>query len=531
MGTKKVKTDVRQEQIAKATLRLVGRKGFRGVSIADIAREVGIVPSAICEARHEGSAGGRMLSDVLRRRFRDIERRADRLHEHPADGQDVLLQIRRMLPDVGWLTERLARLREKAYRMRQGHVARIHEVAALTGKLPPSAKRQLSGQLQEQYRELGLDLRLERLDRAAAEAEKRIRNLTQEAERCAASYGFRRLHDALKAAEKGWSAGGRAPYGFKRALVGESGEVVKVLEHGEGKATDKQKVTLVLGNAAEVEVARDIFRQFLEGAGYRTIAERLNAEGVPSARNGAWASTTIRGILLNPHHVGDAVWSRRPKGKFYGVRSGQPQRAAKAGRQRVRRNSPEEWVVVRDAHLGIVDRQTSEAAQGRIKNTGRNDSYTMRHRISPYPLSGLLHCGCGNLLRGQSHWQHDCRGRRIEQIDRAVENATKRSLMVEDDEIARDILAEAGRLRQERPSLAAKLEALSEVRPARPKELDDKIARAKADLDQLEDAYWTASPQGRKTFLRKSWGTPRGEIGLVVLYFERQEREGCRARN
>jgi len=149
-----------------------------------------------------GLQEGRVLSDVLRRRFRDIEKRADRLHEHPADGQDVLLQLKRMLPDVGWLTERLARLREKAYRMRQGHVARIEEIGALTRKLPPTAKRQLSGQLQEQYRELGIELRLERLDSAAAEAEKRIRDLTLEAERCAASYDFRRLHDALKAAEK-----------------------------------------------------------------------------------------------------------------------------------------------------------------------------------------------------------------------------------------------------------------------------------------------------------------------------------------
>ena len=39
------------------------------------------------------------------------------------------------------------------------------------------------------------------------------------------------------------------------------------------------------------------------------------------------------------------------------------------------------------------------------------------------------------------------------------------------------------------------------------------------------------NPQGRKTFLRKSLGIPSGEIGPVVLYFERQEREGCRAEN
>jgi len=194
----------------------------------------------------------------------------------------------------------------------------------------------------------------------------------------------------VSTAEKGWSAGGNAPYGFRRALVDEGGEVVRVLKHGESKATDRQKVTLVLGDPTEVEVVKGIFQQFLDGAGYRAVAVRLNDQGIPSAKGGAWASTTIREVLLNPHYAGDAMWNRRPKGKFYGVRSGQPQRRAKGGRQRVRRNSPDEWVVVRDAHQGIVDRPTFEAAQERIKNTGRSDGYSVRHRTSPYPLSGFL---------------------------------------------------------------------------------------------------------------------------------------------
>ena len=43
---------------------------------------------------------------------------------------------------------------------------------------------------------------MERLDRTAAAIEKRIRGLTKEAERAAAAYDSRKLHDSLKAAEK-----------------------------------------------------------------------------------------------------------------------------------------------------------------------------------------------------------------------------------------------------------------------------------------------------------------------------------------
>jgi len=71
-----------------------------------------------------------------------------------------MLQLKRMLPAEGWLTQRLADLRRKAYRMREGHVARSREIAALTEKLPPVAKRKLSEELQARYHELGFDVRL-----------------------------------------------------------------------------------------------------------------------------------------------------------------------------------------------------------------------------------------------------------------------------------------------------------------------------------------------------------------------------------
>jgi AcrR family transcriptional regulator len=47
MNTEKMKTEVRREQIATAALQLIARRGVRGLSMAGIARQVGLVPSAI----------------------------------------------------------------------------------------------------------------------------------------------------------------------------------------------------------------------------------------------------------------------------------------------------------------------------------------------------------------------------------------------------------------------------------------------------------------------------------------------------
>ncbi len=47
MVAEKLATDVRQEQIAEAALRLVASHGMKGLSVAAVARRVGLVPSAI----------------------------------------------------------------------------------------------------------------------------------------------------------------------------------------------------------------------------------------------------------------------------------------------------------------------------------------------------------------------------------------------------------------------------------------------------------------------------------------------------
>ena len=144
----------------------------------------------------------RHLGKQLGKQLKQARQEAGNLHEHPKDAQNIMLQLKRMLPAEGWLTQRLAQLRAKAHRLRNGHVARIDEIRHVISKLPVEAKKKASQELIARYRQLQLDRRMERLDNAVAANEKRIRELTQLAQQCLARHDHQRLHDILKDAQK-----------------------------------------------------------------------------------------------------------------------------------------------------------------------------------------------------------------------------------------------------------------------------------------------------------------------------------------
>ena len=135
--------------------------------------------------------------------MRKIRHDAETLQEHPEESREILQQFRRILPAEGWLTQRMAQLRAKAHRVRNGHIARLKETRHLVAKLPTSAKKKISAELADRYRHIiGIDTRLRRLDRAVAENERRIYQLTREAQKYTSQSEPRKLHDAIKAAEK-----------------------------------------------------------------------------------------------------------------------------------------------------------------------------------------------------------------------------------------------------------------------------------------------------------------------------------------
>jgi len=163
------------------------------------------VPVRTPEVRHDMTDlyGGRQLSDRLTRGLRRLRRETRTIDEHPQEAIGISQQLQRMLPAEGWLTERMAQLRAKAHQIRNGHIARLEETRSVLSKLPASAKKKAATDLVAGYRQIaGIDTRLERLDRAVAENERRIIELTRRARQYTASYDHKGLADCLKAAEK-----------------------------------------------------------------------------------------------------------------------------------------------------------------------------------------------------------------------------------------------------------------------------------------------------------------------------------------
>jgi hypothetical protein len=175
----------------------------------------------------------RHLSEGLDSGLRKLRKKADLLRERPEEREDVIRQITRMLPAQGYLTERMAQLRAKAHQIRSGHVARLEETRQVFDKLPTSAKKKASAELAARYNQMiGIGTRLERLDKAVAENEKRIRELTEKAKEYTAKYDYQQLHHTFKAAEN---------------LQHHNSKLIKLIERTEHKLS-----------AAAKEVAKEV---------------------------------------------------------------------------------------------------------------------------------------------------------------------------------------------------------------------------------------------------------------------------------
>lgn len=146
---------------------------------------------------------GQWVSDRLTGKLDRIRREATTLPQRPERTADVLVQLKRILPAEGWLTDRMARLRAKAHQIRNGHIAKLEETQFVFSRLPASTKKQAAAELMAGYNQLsGIDSRLERLDKAVTEIELRIRNLTAAAQRYARRGEHKKLYETLKTAER-----------------------------------------------------------------------------------------------------------------------------------------------------------------------------------------------------------------------------------------------------------------------------------------------------------------------------------------
>ena len=150
-----------------------------------------------------GMHRNRSISNQISKGFRKLRKDTDLIKERPQNINNTVAQIKRLLPAEGWLTQRMAALRKKAHQIRNGHVARLDETKDLTRKLPLPLKKKLSKDIVNRYNKIiDVDKRIERLDAMAVHNEKKIRELTQQAEQFALNYDYKGLTEIIERAKK-----------------------------------------------------------------------------------------------------------------------------------------------------------------------------------------------------------------------------------------------------------------------------------------------------------------------------------------
>jgi site-specific DNA recombinase len=114
-------------------------------------------------------------------------------------------------------------------------------------------------------------------------------------------------------------------------------------------------------NAAEAELVRRIFRDYVVAKSAKRIAAELNMGGIPAPNGGDWGFSTINGnakrgngILNNEMYIGRIVWNRQ---RFI--------KDPETDRRQARPNPASEWIVREVPDLRIIDDELWGAAKAR----------------------------------------------------------------------------------------------------------------------------------------------------------------------
>ena len=151
--------------------------------------------------------------------------------------------------------------------------------------------------------------------------------------------------------ELGYRQGGPPGFGLRRMLIDEHGMAKGILERGEHKSIQTDRVILVPGPAEEIAIVQELFQAFVEDRKPETeIAEALNARGILTDRDRAWTRGTVHQILINEKYIGNNVWNRS---------------SFKLKKRRVQ-NNRNTWIRAESAFEGIVDLDLFAAANAII---------------------------------------------------------------------------------------------------------------------------------------------------------------------
>ena len=148
--------------------------------------------------------------------------------------------------------------------------------------------------------------------------------------------------------ELGFRQGGTPGFGLRRLLIDEARNAKGMLNFGERKGLQSDRVVLVPGPPHEVEIVQHIYRAFVEnGMREIEIAEALNKKNIVTDLGRLWTRGTVHQVLTNEKYIGNNVYNRI---------------SFKLKRQRVA-NPSDMWVRSNGVFESLIDVDTFEKAR------------------------------------------------------------------------------------------------------------------------------------------------------------------------
>lgn len=151
--------------------------------------------------------------------------------------------------------------------------------------------------------------------------------------------------------ELGFRQGGSPGFGLRRRLVDQSRAAKAILNRGEQKSIQTDRVILVPGPPAEVEIIKWIYLAFVEERRTETeIASLLNERGIKTDLGRMWTRGIVHQILINQKYIGNNIWNLH---------------SFKLKKKRVK-NTPDMWIISEGAFDPLVPRPQYDKAQAII---------------------------------------------------------------------------------------------------------------------------------------------------------------------
>jgi DNA invertase Pin-like site-specific DNA recombinase len=111
--------------------------------------------------------------------------------------------------------------------------------------------------------------------------------------------------------ELGYRQGGHAGFGLRRQLVDRESNPKEVLQFGQQKSIQTDRVILIPGPEEEISIVRDIYDLFTnDQLSEREISDILNERGIDTDLSRPWTRGTVHQVLTNPKYMGSNVYNR-----------------------------------------------------------------------------------------------------------------------------------------------------------------------------------------------------------------------------